>query len=234
MSKRNITRQLCVILIGVLLVIILCMCSGCFIRVDAPEYKGSLSNLASQNAKPQLIFPETLTPSFEISDKPQNNVSSIHIVQTPVCVEPMESEEPKTKYYDVPLSEDLQDYIFELCETHNIDPALVIAMIKRESGYKASAVGDKGNSLGLMQIQPRWHKERMGRLNCPDLLDPYQNVTVGIDILTELFAKGKSIEWVLMAYNGGNAYANRNTKAGVVSAYASKVLDIRDNLKIKE
>lgn len=217
---------MCKKLISILLVIILCTCSGCIIQAAAPEVE-----CVHVMQKPPLVIFSQLTPTeVLIETKPTKVVKPLAItLEPPEVIEPVE---PKTLYYDVPLSEDLQDHIFELCEIHNIDPALVIAVIRRESNYKASAIGDKGNSLGLMQIQPRWHQERMDRLNCPDLLDPYQNVTVGIDILSDLFDSGKSVEWVLMAYNGGRAYANRNWNAGVVSTYANKVLNIRDNLKL--
>lgn len=131
----------------------------------------------------------------------------------------------ETEYYDVPLSHSLQDYIFELCEERDIEPALVIAIIERESKYEASTVGDSGDSLGLMQIQPKWHSERMTRLGAKDLLNPFDNVLVGIDILDELIDSGNSLEWALMAYNGGNAYAYRLVSEGVISEYATTVIN---------
>lgn len=131
----------------------------------------------------------------------------------------------ETEYYDVPLSHALQDYIFKLCEERDIEPALVIAIIERESKYEASTVGDSGDSLGLMQIQPKWHSERMARLGTKDLLNPFDNVLVGIDILDELLDSGNSLEWALMAYNGGNAYAYRLISEGVISEYATTVID---------
>ena len=133
--------------------------------------------------------------------------------------------------YPVPLDEDLQLFIIRSCEARHIDPAVVMAMIEKESSYTASAVGDGGDSLGLMQIQPRWHSERMLELGCEDLLNPYQNVTVGIDILATLSETGKPIEWVLMAYNGGVKYAYKKEAAGEVSSYAKEVLQISNRLK---
>ena len=64
-------------------------------------------------------------------------------------------------YYDVPLDRDLQDHIIDTCEEYGIDPAIVIAMIRKESQFTPGAVGDGGNSLGLMQIQPRYHSAMM-------------------------------------------------------------------------
>lgn len=142
------------------------------------------------------------------------------------CVEPM-------LYYNVPLDEDLQSYIFELCEASGIDSSIVIAMIGRESTYRDYVVGDNGRSFGLMQIQARWHRDRMSELGCTDLLDPYQNVAVGVDYLAELMSTGEPIEWVLMAYNGGPSYANKKYLAGIVSDYAREILVKSENLSVK-
>lgn len=162
----------------------------------------------------------------------EKSVESLTEPLTCIVEEPeiMVEEEPHG-YFDVPLDEELQNYIFDLCEEYNINPAMIIAIIERESNYNASAKGDSGNSLGLMQIQPRWSEERMARLGCPDLLDPYQNVTVGIDILVEYFNKGNSVEWVLMAYNGGPSYANRKIENGEISEYAKNVLELTESLE---
>lgn len=151
-----------------------------------------------------------------------------------VSIEEVEIEvvtEPQAEFYNVPLSEELQLHIFAECEKHNIAPTIIIAMIERESDFKADTIGDKGNSLGLMQIQPKWHQTRMDRLGCTDLLDPFQNVTVGIDIVSELKDINPDIEWVLLAYNGGQAYANRQIESGNISAYALKVADRASELE---
>lgn len=175
----------------------------------------------------------TIEPAL-ISDTVKLETASESLVEPLTCIveepEVVVEEEPNG-YFDVPLDYDLQDHIFNLCDGYNIDPAMVIAIIERESNYNASAKGDSGNSLGLMQIQPRWSEERMARLGCPDLLDPYQNVTVGIDILVDYFDRGKSVEWVLMAYNGGPSYANRKVEAGEISEYALTVLEVTKSLE---
>lgn len=152
----------------------------------------------------------------------------------PQAVQEEKAEEHTTAQvaiYPLPLDEDLQLFIIRSCEARHIDPAVVMAMIEKESACDASAVGDGGDSLGLMQIQPKWHSERMKELGCEDLLNPYQNVTVGIDILETLSVTGKPIEWVLMAYNGGTKDAYQKEAAGEVSRYAKEVLRIKNRLE---
>lgn len=129
------------------------------------------------------------------------------------------------KYFDVPLSTDLQDHIFTVCEERNIDPSIIVAMIQRESSFRPSTIGDGGASLGLMQIQPKWHQERANQLGCSDLMDPYQNITVGVDLFSDLLKCRNSIEWALMAYNGGPSYANNKARNGVLTDYARAVLN---------
>lgn len=133
--------------------------------------------------------------------------------------------------YDIPLDDELQDYIIETSEERGVDPAIIIAMIKRESQFDIDIIGDKGKAFGLMQIHPRWHSDRMEKLGVTDLLDPYQNVTVGIDIMAELLDGGKSVEWALMVYNGGYATANRHMEAGTLSGYATDVLEFAEELE---
>lgn len=144
-----------------------------------------------------------------------------------------EEKEPVVAFvtYQVPLEQDLQDHIIAECEKHSIDPAIIFAMIDRESDFQADCIGDGGDSEGLMQIQKKWHSDRMDKLGCTDLLDPYQNTTVGIDLLAELIGRNKGIEWALMAYNGGATYANKKVQQAVITDYALEVLENSKILK---
>lgn len=132
-------------------------------------------------------------------------------------------EEPKL--YDVPLDKELQLHIIETCEAYEVDPAIVMAMIWRESRFHADSVGDGGNSLGLMQVQPRWHSGRMKKLGCEDLLDPYQNVVVGIDYLAESIDRyDGDIAKALVAYNAGHYN-------GTITEYAQDVLEKAEEVR---
>lgn len=187
--------------------------------------------------------PDTLPPVEEENEAPEGTEDVTEEPEEDIKDEPEEETEeliPSITYYDVPLSASLQEYIFTLCNSHGIDPVLIISMIFRESSFQATNIGDSGNSLGLMQIQPRWFQERMVELgitncgkNCSHktcLLNPYSNVTLGIDYVAELMSTGKSIQWVLMAYNGGEVYANRMASEGKISSYVSDILSYSESL----
>ena len=118
-----------------------------------------------------------------------------------LIVKTVQAETPKQK-----------DYIEETAESYGISPKLVKAIIEVESGGDANAVGDNGNSLGLMQIQPRYHAQRLKEGE--SLLDPKVNVRVGCEILSEIMAKHGTLDEVLTVYNAGHdtgdrSYANR-------------------------
>ena len=164
------------------------------------------------------------TEEFSIQVEDIEVVTDSEAVDTSIDTSTETSTEMEVKFYDVPLPEDLQLHIFKECDKHNIAPAIVIAMIERESSYRTDVMGDNGNSYGLMQIQPRWNQERMDRLGITDLLDPYQNVTVGIDLLAELIDENPDLYWVLMAYNGGQDYADARLESGKISDYAKWVV----------
>lgn len=168
--------------------------------------------------------------TVEYKEPTTTEQASVEMVTVDVVAETEPMTEPPTEaeptLYDIPLSDDLQIYITELCEEVNIEPLLVYAIIEQESRYTADIIGDNGNSYGLMQIQARWHQERMDKLGCTDLLNPYDNVKVGIDILAELFARNSNLNWVLMAYNGGCSYANNRIEQGILTSdYADSILE---------
>ena len=138
-----------------------------------------------------------------------------------------------TIYADVDIPYDIQEWIIEYCYERHISPYLVMAIIEVESGCDSKALGDEGNSIGLMQIQERFHSERMDKLGVTDLRNPYQNIKVGVDILLELFHKNPSLDWVLHAYNGGVAYADEMEMKEQISEYADKVMRLSYELEVK-
>lgn len=110
----------------------------------------------------------------------------------------------------VPVSQlETNNHIDKMAERYGLNPDIIKALIEEESGWFSSAEGDDGNSIGLMQIQERWHKNRMKRLGVTDLYNPEQNITVGCDILSELLNKYGNYKDALSAYNSGNTYDGR-------------------------
>mgnify|MGYP002537426860 CR=1 FL=1 len=128
-------------------------------------------------------------------------------------------EEQGFEPWDIPLSDDLQQYIHNLCEKYDISYAMVIAMIDVESGFNSKAVSST-NDYGLMQINSVNHKDNM------DYLDPYDNVEQGIKALHRLAKKYNEADLVLMCWNCGETGAKKLWKQGIYSTeYSEKVIE---------
>jgi soluble lytic murein transglycosylase-like protein len=176
--------------IAILLTAAIALCSACVTK-EQPQKAPQEPALPAPTAKPT-------EPEAEPTEEDGTDTGA--------------TEPPQTvTMYRVPMDDRLQMYIISESERHGIDPAIVLAICEQESKYNAHGIGDNGKSLGLMQIQERFHRERMARLACDDLLDPYQNATVGIDFLAYLidYYKG-NVEMAIMAYNAGQAGAHNN------------------------
>ena len=98
---------------------------------------------------------------------------------------------------------------------HNVDPALVKAVIAVESAFQPSVVSAKG-ALGLMQIIPGTG-ERYGVVGdrkksvAEKLSDPETNVRVGTRYLRDLLGMFKqNVELALAAYNAGEGSVQRH------------------------
>ena len=125
---------------------------------------------------------------------------------------------------DVPMDEDLQEFIFYLSAGYNIDFTLVMAMIQQESGFQADVISGS-NDYGLMQINKINHPYITETLGITDFLEPYNNVRSGMFILRKLFEKYETPEKALMAYNMGETGASRLWEQGIFETnYSKKVL----------
>ena len=82
-----------------------------------------------------------------------------------------------------------------------------------------------------MQISTYWHAERAAKLGITDFYDPYSNILLGVDFLSELTDQYKDPKLVLMLYNMKRSTAFELYKQGKVSKYATSVLNRASQLK---
>jgi soluble lytic murein transglycosylase-like protein len=135
------------------------------------------------------------------------------------------------EHKDTYVSEEIQGYVNEVAQLYDLNPNLILAMIEAESSGRTKVVS-KAGCVGLMQINPKWHKDRMDRLGVIDLTDAYGNILVGCDYVAEMFAKYDDVYCVLMGYNQGE-YSGAIGKAmeGKYSKYAKKIVKRMNELE---
>lgn len=146
------------------------------------------------------------------------------------------------RYYEIPekyskwggcLPEVVQAYLWDLCEQRGIDYYIALAVIEVESNYFYDVIGDAGASKGYMQIQEKWHKDRMEAEGVEDLLNPYGNIRVGLNFLQDISNRAYG-DWnyILMSYNMGEAECIRYYDNGIYStAYSRLVLKRAQEIK---
>lgn len=123
-------------------------------------------------------------------------------------------------------------------ENYELDPALLAAVIYRESKFDPNARSSSG-AIGLMQLLPETAKGialHTGgtRFRVSDLYDPEINVRYGAFYLRRLLTKYGDRRLALAAYNAGQANVDSwlRTGSGIrfpeTRQYVDEVLEARD------
>lgn len=116
-----------------------------------------------------------------------------------------------------------QWYCEEIGQMYNICPELLMAMIEQESSGDPKVANGAGDT-GLLQVNAKWHRDRMEKLGATDLTDAYSNILVATDYLAQLFEEeGDDLYLVLMKYNMKHDRAEELYNSGIYSEYATTI-----------
>lgn len=132
-------------------------------------------------------------------------------------------ERPRIGLYDT--------LIADAAAAHDLDRALLHAIVTVESGYNPRAISPKG-AIGLMQLMP----ETASRYGVKDLFDPAQNLKAGAAYLRDLLRLFKSdVRLAVAAYNAGEGailkYGNQVPPYPETVAYLPKVLALYERYR---
>ena len=157
-------------------------------------------------------------------------LATLLLAQEPVYIETIVREEVKEEAQPLTEAELIASYIVEVSSIYKVDPYLIDSIVYHESRHIPSA--KNGNCLGLMQVCTTWHTDRAERLGVKDFYDPYGNLLLGVDYISELLnATDGDVELTLMLYNMNHKQAYSMRAKGEVSWYASSVLKRVEDLK---
>ena len=134
------------------------------------------------------------------------NIANTYLSDRPITVaqvsnEPRHSPEPQVapRQKEVPRSP-FEQIINQAATTHQVDPALIKAIIMAESRYNPKAVSKRG-ARGLMQLMPVTAKS----LGVEDSFDPAANINGGVMYFKRLLDRfDGNVEFALAAYNAGS------------------------------
>lgn len=111
--------------------------------------------------------------------------------------------EPKPAYFnDEAIPDEVEEAAHYWGEVYGISPEFLEAVAWAESRFDNLA--ENGDCIGLMQVCPRWHMDRVERLGLQeaDLWTVHGSMGVAADYLAELQSIHDDEYWVLMTYNG--------------------------------
>ena len=93
----------------------------------------------------------------------------------------------------------VRELVHQVSVEHGLDPKLVDALVRVESGYDPRAISRKG-AMGLMQLMPA----TASRLGVADPFDPEQNIRGGVREFARLVDRFRgNLQLALAAYNAG-------------------------------
>ena len=115
-------------------------------------------------------------------------------------------------------------HIFDICGQFDLDPLLLIALIKVESDFIAGAVSSS-NAIGYCQIKPIVLEDIGYDL---DQYNPSENIMIGAIFLAKLINRYNNMKEALIHYNAGTMHSIR--EKGI--EYAHNVLYEYNTIKI--
>jgi soluble lytic murein transglycosylase-like protein len=120
------------------------------------------------------------------------------------------------------VTRDLVGAAYREADRHALDPLLIVAVMAVESGFNPIARSDTG-AMGLMQVIPRFHVDKLPAANAASVFDPHVNIRVGASVLKDCIRRGGTEIAGLQRYNGARGDAT--------CAYARKVLGEKQRLQ---
>lgn len=123
------------------------------------------------------------------------------------------------------------DKIADAARIHRVDPLLLHAVIKQESGYRQRAVSHAG-ARGLMQVMPATGRS-LGVADPHSLFDAEVNIAAGAKLLSSLWHRFEGdVDLVLAAYNAGEgAVVKHGMKVPPYRETRDYVAKVKDNYR---
>lgn len=172
----------------------------------------------------------------EQEDAPKQNAPAItiptasitrtqaEVTQAPQTTAPEPQEDRPRIYEALPIKAELQEFTFRRCEEKGLDYEMVLAIMQKESGFDPEAISAT-HDYGIMQINQCNHEWLRKELGITDFLDAKESITAGTEILGRLAEKYDDLQQILMAYNMGEAGAEKLWAEGTkTSKYSRDVM----------
>lgn len=94
--------------------------------------------------------------------------------------------------------------LFETAKAHDVDVALLTAIVTVENPVLNSRARSRAGAVGLMQVMPFWRRDRVAQRRCggTDLTDDAVNLCFGVHVLKFTMRSRRTLPGALLYYNG--------------------------------
>ena len=177
-----------------------------------PYWAPPESPAPAASAEPR--FSPVETPAAQVAAEPDQKTISYYMYQDERGVKHLTNApaDPRYRLFTVKVTmqrglagtrtrfthDSLRSIILRAARTHNLDPALIAAVIKSESAFDSQAVSWAG-AQGLMQLMPGTARD----MGCVDPFDPEDNVMGGSRYLRLMLDRFGDLNLAVAAYNCG-------------------------------
>lgn len=102
---------------------------------------------------------------------------------------------------------------YKAAKSWDVDPLLLLAFMKPESNFRAKARNPRSNASCLMQVIPRWHREKIGNRQ---IMNVETCVDVGAAVIAEyLSLSNGKLQKAVVRYRGLNSKTYYNKIAQI-------------------
>lgn len=129
----------------------------------------------------------------------------------------IQNKQPKL---DPTLTKVIAESVYKNSKEFLLPPELIIALMERESLIIPTSTS-KADCIGLMQVNPKAHKEKMVGIDIVQLYYVDNNVKIGCQILKEYLNETKSITGALKKYLGAE---NKEYMLDILSTFTDSIL----------
>lgn len=144
--------------------------------IASNKNKKEIVKVVEVQSEPKVNFVQNIDEENEEKSNINNIIYSV-------------TEEIPNTYYDIPLTDELQDYIREKCEQYDVNMENILAIIKTESDFEHDVKSKNqigGNySVGIMQLNANyigWFGELTELNEEFDINNIYHNIEGGIAV----------------------------------------------------
>ena len=165
--------------------------------------------------------PRIVTTELTMSGRPQNPAEAESVSDKEITPDFLNSANVWEPLDEIPLTRALQQAVFDVCELHGVDMALILGVMERESSFRTEARNDQ--CWGLMQIHNinyAWLLEDEGI----DAATYDGNIRAGALMISRYLEKYDDIHLALMAYNCGERGARKLWRKDIYSTEYSRAV----------